>query len=184
MRNDSIQWPALLAKGIIDAAMFSANLCMAGMIVLVCINVFLRYLFGRPLYWGDEIMIYLMILTVFLGFGHMLIENRHVRMTALVERTTVRTQNILWVFTSLLSIGYFIFLLAAAVYMTKDSFQTGFFSTVTGLPIGPWQVVICIGLGILVMASVWFTGKRVKMALAVQNEQQDQQKRDLCDMIE
>jgi TRAP-type C4-dicarboxylate transport system permease small subunit len=184
MRNDSIQWVALVAKGVIDAAMFSANLCMAGMIVLVCINVFLRYLFGRPLYWGDEIMIYLMILTVFLGFGHMLIENRHVRMTALVERTTVRTQNILWVFTSLLSIGYFVFLLLAGLYMTKDSFQTGFFSTVTGLPIGPWQVVVCVGLGILVMASVWFTGKRVRMVYGLQNEKQELEKRELHDMIE
>ena len=184
MRNDSIQWPTLVAKGIIDGAMFLANLCMAGMIVLVCINVFLRYFFGQPLYWGDEIMIYLMILTVFLGFGYMLMDNRHVRMTALVERTTVRTQNILWVVTSLLSIGYFIFLLAAAVYMTKDSFQTGFFSTVTGLPIGPWQVVICAGLLILVMASVWFTAKRVKIAYGVQSGKEEQKKRDFHDMIE
>jgi TRAP-type C4-dicarboxylate transport system permease small subunit len=184
MRNPNIQWPALVAKGIIDAAMFLANLCMAAMIALVCLNVFLRYLFGQPLYWGDEIMIYLMILSVFLGFGYMLVENRHVRMTALVERLTIRTQNILWVITGLLSIAYFLFLLAAAVYITKDSFQTGFFSTITGLPIGPWQAVICIGLLILVMASVWFTGKKVKMARGVQNGNQEQEKRDLHDMIE
>jgi TRAP-type C4-dicarboxylate transport system permease small subunit len=184
MGNDSVQWPAVVAKGVIDAAMFCANLCTAAMMVLVCLNVFLRYLFGQPLYWGDEIMIYLMILSVFLGFGYMLTENRHVRMTALVERTTVRTQNILWVATSLISIGYFIFLLAAAVYMTRDSFQTGFFSTVTGLPIGPWQVVICLGLLILLMASVWFTAKRVRIASGVQNEKGQQEKRDFHDMIE
>jgi TRAP-type transport system small permease protein len=184
MQNNSVQWPSVVAKGIIDAAMFSANLCMAGMMVLVCLNVFLRYFFRQPLYWGDEIMIYLMILSVFLGFGHMLIENRHVRMTAIVERLTIRKQNILWVITSLLSTGYFLFLLAAGIYITKDSFQIGFFSTITGWPIGPWQVVICIGLLILVMASVWFTAKRVRMACGVQEKKEEEKKRDLQDMIE
>jgi TRAP-type C4-dicarboxylate transport system permease small subunit len=173
-----------VAKGVIDAAMFLANLCMAAMMALVCLNVFLRYLFGQPLYWGDEIMIYLMILSVFLGFGYMLVENRHVRMTALVERLTIRTQNILWVITSLLSIGYFLFLLAAAVYITKDSFETGFFSTITGLPIGPWQVVICIGLAILLMASVWFTVKRVRLACGVDAEKGEPKERDVRDLIE
>ena len=183
MQNNSDQWPSVIARGVIDAAMFLANLCMAGMLALVCLNVFLRYLFGQPIYWGDEVMIYLMILSVFLGFGYMVVENRHVRMTALVERLTVRTQNILWVITSLLSIGYFLFLLAAAVYITKDSFETGFFSTITGWPIGPWQAVICIGLLVLVMASVWFTAKRVQIARGVPSEKQGK-KPDFHDMIE
>jgi len=170
MRSGNIQWPTLVAKGIIDGAMFLANICLAAMLLLVFLNVVLRYVFRQPLYWGDEIMINLMILMVYLGFGYMLAENRHVRMTALMERLTVRKQNIVWVLISLLSIVYFIFLLVAGVYMTIDSFQIGFFSTITGLPIGPWQVVMCIGLAILLMASIWFTINRIRIACGLRDE--------------
>ena len=155
--------------------MFLANLCMAGMLVLVCLNVMLRYAFGQPLYWGDEIMIYLMVLMVYLGFGYMLIEGRHVRMTALMERLTVRTQNIVWVFTGLVSVVYFVFLLVAAVNMTIDSFQIDFISTITGLPIGPWQVVMCVGLAILLIASVYFTINRIRMARGLHEETRPQE---------
>jgi len=172
MGNNNLRGPARVAKGIIDAAMFLANLCMAAMLVLVCLNVILRYVFGQPIYWGDEVMIYLMVLLVFLGFGYMLIENRHVRMTAIMERLSVRTQNILWVIISLLGFGYFIFLLIAGLYITVDSFQIGFISTITGWPIGPWQVVMCIGLAILLMASGWFTINRVRIALGGRAEKE------------
>ncbi|OGP65018.1 MAG: hypothetical protein A2170_02920 [Deltaproteobacteria bacterium RBG_13_53_10] len=170
MRSDNIRWPTLVVKGIIDAAMFLANICLAGMLALVCLNVVLRYVFGQPLYWGDEIMIYLMILMVFLGFGYMLIENRHVRMTALMERFSVKTQNMMWVVISLVGIVYFIFLLVAGVYITMDSFQIGFISTITGLPIGPWQVVVCLSLVILLMASIWFAIDRIRIALGARRE--------------
>jgi TRAP-type C4-dicarboxylate transport system permease small subunit len=172
MQSGNRPWPARLARGIIDAAMFLANLCMAGMLVLVCLNVILRYVFGQPIYWGDEVMIYLMVLLVFLGFGYMLIENRHVRMTAIMERLSVRTQNILWVIISLLGIGYFIILLLAGIYITKDSFQIGFISTITGWPIGPWQLVVCLGLAILLMASIWFAINKVRIALGGQSEKE------------
>ena len=164
------QWPAIVARAAIHGAMFLANLCMAGMLVLVCLNVILRYAFGQPLYWGDEIMIYLMVLMVYLGFGYMLMEGRHVRMTALMERLTVRTQNIVWVFTGLVSVVYFVFLLVAAVYMTIDSFQIDFISTITGLPIGPWQVVMCVGLAILLIASIYFTINRIRIARGLRDE--------------
>jgi C4-dicarboxylate transporter DctQ subunit len=175
MRTDKIRWPTLIAKGITDAAMFLANICLAAMMLLVCLNVILRYVFGQPIYWGDEVMIYLMILMVFLGFGYMLIENRHVRMTAIMERLSVRTQNIMWVVISLLGIGYFIFLLLAGLYITMDSFQIGFISTITGLPIGPWQVVMCLGLAILLMASIWFTINRIRIALGGRSEKQTEE---------
>ncbi len=175
MQGDNMRWPTRVAKSIIDAAMFLSNICMAGMLILVCLNVILRYVFGQPIYWGDEVMIYLMILLVFLGFGYMLIENRHVRMTAIMERLSVRTQNVMWVIISLLGIGYFVFLLLAGIYITVDSFQIGFISTITGWPIGPWQVVMCLGLVILLMASVWFTINRIRIALGERSEKQTEE---------
>ena len=170
MATDRFQWPVILARAVIHGSMFLANLCMAGMLVLVCLNVILRYAFGQPLYWGDEIMIYLMVLMVYLGFGYMLMEGRHVRMTALMERMTVRTQNIVWVFTGLVSVVYVVFLLVAGVNMTVDSFQIDFISTITGLPIGPWQVIMCVGLAILLIAAIYFTVNKIHMVCGHREE--------------
>jgi TRAP-type C4-dicarboxylate transport system permease small subunit len=172
MQSGSMRWPTRIARSMIDAAMFLGNLCMAAMLILVCLNVILRYVFGQPIYWGDEVMIYLMVLMVFLGFGYMLIENRHVRMTAIMEKLSVRTQNILWIIISLLGVGYFIILLLAGIYITMDSFQIGFISTITGWPIGPWQVVMCTGLAILLLASLWFLMNRVRIALGGHSEKE------------
>jgi TRAP-type C4-dicarboxylate transport system permease small subunit len=175
MRHGNIRWLARVARGVIDSAMFLGNICLAAMLVLVCLNVILRYVFGQPIYWGDEVMIHLMVLMVFLGFGYMLFENRHVRMTALMERLPVGTQNIMWVVISLLGIGYFILLLIAGIHITADSFKIGFTSTVTGLPIGPWQVVMCVGLAILLMASLWFAMKRIRIAFGGRSEKETEE---------
>ena len=163
MRSANLRWITLLARLLIDAAMFLSNMCLAAMLALVFLNVVLRYVFTQPLYWGDEIMTYLMILLAFMGFGYNLMEDRHIKMTALVERLPARAQDIVRVLTSLLSIGYFVFLVVAGAYVTIDSFQIGYFSMVTRLPIGPWQLLMCVGLAVLLVASILVTINRIRM---------------------
>jgi TRAP-type C4-dicarboxylate transport system permease small subunit len=158
-------------KKLIDICMFMADLCMASMITLVSVNCFLRYAVGKPIYWGDEIMIYLMMLMAYLAFGYMLIEDRMIRMTALTGRMSVPAQNKIWVFTSLLTLAYNIFLLAGGIYITVDSYQMGAVSTVTGDPIGPWQGIICFGLAVLVMATVLFAINKIRAALGHKAEE-------------
>ena len=153
----------LAARKAIRVCMFVADLCMAAMITLVTVNCFLRYAVGQPLYWGDEIMIYLMILMSYLAFGYMLVENRHIRMTALTGRMSAALQNKFWVFTSLLTLVYNGFLLAGMIYITIDAYKLGETSLVTGDPIAPWQAMICFGLAILVMASVLYAINKIRV---------------------
>jgi len=173
MEKEKALWPALLVKRIVDGAMFLANVCLALMLVLVFLNVLLRYAFRQPIYWGDEIMIYLMILMAFLGFGHNLMSERHIKMTALIERLSVRSQKVVEVFTSLLGIGYFGFLLAAGLYVMVDSFRMGYFSMVTGLRVAPWQLAMCVGLAVLLMASILYAINRISIAFGVREKRTD-----------
>ncbi|MCL2669721.1 MAG: TRAP transporter small permease [Syntrophaceae bacterium] len=151
-----------VAKKLINFCLFISHICMAAMITLVTTNCILRYVLGRPLYWGDEIMIYLMILMAFLCFGYMLIESRHVRMTALTGKMSEAAQGKLWIFTSLLTLVYSGFLLAAMLYITKDAFEMGEISTITGHPVGPWQALICFGLCILLFASLLYLINKIR----------------------
>ena len=170
MKTEKLPWPALLARWIIDGAMFLANLCLAAMLCMVFLNVLLRYFFRQPIHWGDEIMTYLMILVAFLGFGFNLKEDRHISMTALVGKLSSKTRNYLSVVTCLIAVVYFVFLLLAGIFLTIDSFQIGYFSMVTGLPIGPWQAAMCFGLAVLLIASSWYTINRIKIAFGNQED--------------
>jgi len=170
MKTEKLPWPALLAKWIIDGSMFLANICLAAMLCMVFLNVLLRYFFRAPIHWGDEIMTYLMILVAFLGFGFNLKEGRHISMTALVGRLSTKSANYISVFTCLIAVAYFVFLLLAGIFLTIDSFETGYFSLVTGLQIGPWQSAMCVGLFVLLIASIWLAMSRIKVAFGSQED--------------
>ena len=163
MQNQTTTWPARLANYLISFSMLLANICLSGMLILVFSNVMLRYVFKRPIHWGDEIMTYLMILVAFLGFGYNLINNRHVRMTALVEKLSFRAKDIVRLITSIIALVYFCFLMVAGIKLAMDSFETGYFSQDTGLPIGPWQVLMCIGIGVLLVATILYTTNVIKL---------------------
>lgn len=170
MKTEKTPWPALLAKWLIDRSMFLGNTFLAAMLVMVFLNVLLRYFFREPIHWGDETMTYLMIMVAFLGFGFNLKEGRHISMTALILRLSEKSRNYISVITSLIAVVYFIFLLIAGIYLTIDSFRIGYFSMVTGLPIGPWQAAMCFGLAILLIASLWHTINRIKATFGNQED--------------
>ncbi|MBN2058868.1 MAG: TRAP transporter small permease [Deltaproteobacteria bacterium] len=164
MKTKKLLWPALLAKWVVEWSMFLGNIILGAMLCIVFLNVLMRYFFREPIYWGDEIMTYLMILVAFLGFGFNLKEGRHISMTALIVMLSEKARNYIGLITGLIAVVYFVFLLIAGIYLTIDSFEIGYFSMVTGLPIGPWQAAMCFGLFILLTASLWNMINRIKTA--------------------
>jgi TRAP-type C4-dicarboxylate transport system permease small subunit len=164
MQNDQVHWLERAARGMNNAAMFLSDLCMAAMITLVSLNCLLRYVAGSPIYWGDEVMIYLMILMAYLAVGYILIDGRHIRMTALTGRFSPKAQNTVWVFTSLVSLVYCGFLLFGSFWMIKDAINTDFISTVTGDPIWPWMTGVVIGLAATFLAAILFAFNRIRIA--------------------
>jgi TRAP-type C4-dicarboxylate transport system permease small subunit len=65
---------------------FSASVVLGAAVVLVSIQVFLRYVFNAPQAWAEEVGRYLFVWSVFLGSAAALAEDRHIRITVLIER--------------------------------------------------------------------------------------------------
>ena len=64
--------------------------------VIVCINaanVFCRYFFLSPFTWAEELMLFLMILTVFTGAASVTWRQEHIRIEAFVNRLSPQHQN-------------------------------------------------------------------------------------------
>jgi C4-dicarboxylate transporter DctQ subunit len=171
-RRSVTEWLSLGASGIVSGGAFMANLCLIAMLLIIFVNVILRYVILRPLYWGDEIMTNLMIIMVYAGFGFMLTKGAHVRMTLLFNKLPGQVQNLLWIVICLIGTGYTIFLLYAVIVLLLDTIRIGSFSLITRWPIAPWQILIALGLFSLLLAFLMVLIERVDIARGIRKEKE------------
>lgn len=170
--RDTTEWLSVLGRGIIRSGAYVSCICLIAMLLIIFANVFLRYVFSNPLYWGDETMIDLMLLMVYAGFGFVLTDGAHIRVTVAFARLPIKVQRVIWVITSLLTVGYSAYLLYAMITLVRETIQIGTFSMTTRWPVYPWQLVIAIGLFILVVASVFLVVEKTGIALGIRKEKE------------
>src|SRR5262245_53228428 len=92
--------------GVIDRvceALTQVCLAIAGASLLCIVvingaNVIGRYVFLKPFSWAEELMLFLMILSVFSGGIAITWRNMHIRIDTLIERTSPLTQLIVQAF--------------------------------------------------------------------------------------
>ena len=139
---------------------FLANVGIFGMTILVVANALSRYLFRWTPAWGDEICEYLIIFTVFLGAGMALKEDRHIRITALFNRTSPRGQQILQMIYGLIALFFIGYVTYSLFELSMMSFQIGS-KSMGGMPLFPLQILLTLGLFILLISLAGFTLKRI-----------------------
>jgi len=80
------------------------------MVGLMAIDPIMRYIFGSPFYWSNEVTTFLMMLVVFNGLGVALAKDKHIRVTLIFSRLPGKIQNLLWAGISLVGLFYVLFL--------------------------------------------------------------------------
>jgi len=171
-RRSVTEWLLVASGGIVTAGAFIANICLIIMLSIIFINVILRYVISQPLYWGDEIMTYLMIVMVYAGFGFMLGQGGHVRMTLLFDKLPRKVRNFLWVIVSLIGTVYTAFLVYAVITLVLDTLKIGAFSMITRWPLAPWQILIALGLISLLLAFLLLFIERIGIASGTREEKE------------
>jgi TRAP-type C4-dicarboxylate transport system permease small subunit len=83
-------WRLLAAIGRVEQVAGVALLAL--IVVTISIQVFTRYLFGRPLVWVEELATYAFIWSVFIGAALGMKELRHIRIETFVARLAPRPQ--------------------------------------------------------------------------------------------
>jgi TRAP-type C4-dicarboxylate transport system permease small subunit len=74
---------------------------MAGITIILSVNVILRYLFSRPFHWAEEISVLLIVWAVFLGAGLVQKKDEHVAITYLFDLFPSKLKNITLIFGNL-----------------------------------------------------------------------------------
>jgi C4-dicarboxylate transporter, DctQ subunit len=94
-----------LCDGISHACLVIAALSLLGIVVINGANVVMRYFFGSPFSWAEELMLFLMILGVFTGVVAVTWRNLHIRIDTIVDRLPPPWRRAVSVVASLASIG-------------------------------------------------------------------------------
>lgn len=88
-------------------------LCMVLILLLVIVQVAMRYLFNSPLTWSEELAVFVMIWLTFIGSLICMRDKEHIEVTILVDHLPRPLQRIVVAFSRLASV---FFLLVVAYY--------------------------------------------------------------------
>jgi TRAP-type C4-dicarboxylate transport system permease small subunit len=130
-----------------------AILMIAG-VLLNGANVVGRYFFGAPIFWAEEVMVYLMVWGIFIGLVAVTYEREHIAMDLFSSRMPP-----MWLAARDLLVAVVLFV--CCVFVATQSWQivrmfvqTGAVSTSAGMPKAVPHSGLLIGFGLAALAAV------------------------------
>jgi TRAP-type C4-dicarboxylate transport system permease small subunit len=154
-----------IATGVIKAGDFLASyVFLVLMVGLMAIDPIMRYIFGSPFYWSNEVTTFLMMLVVFNGLGVALAKDKHIRVMLVFNRLPAKIQNLLWVGISFAGLFYVAFMGYALLRLTLSSMAYGVRTATAEMIVYPWQMMALVGMVVFAAAMVMHTAQRVAIA--------------------
>jgi TRAP-type C4-dicarboxylate transport system permease small subunit len=135
-----------MVVGMNKVFVFFASLMMAALVIIVCVDLTLRYFFNAPLLWGTEVTEILLLYITFLGAAWVFKEDSHVVIDVFIGKATGNRKK------SLILFSYLIVGIVSAVLIyygfvtTYDHYRRGVFNpTIIETPIALIIAIIPIG---------------------------------------
>ncbi len=137
------------------ANLFVAELAMVFMVGLICLEIFLRSVFGHSLQFADEVAAYLLVVITFLGFSASVRGGAMYRVEFMRRLVPPRGLLFLEVVLKLLSLGFALILTYHLSALVLSSFERDVLSqTLLRTPQYIPQLVMPIGMGLLVISII------------------------------
>ena len=141
--------PVLLSKLLVAAGQLATAMLIIS-VAINFVNVIGRYFFHHSLEWGEEVMVYLMIGSVFLAAGAISLRDTHIGMDILVGLLPSRAKFALELLNDAIQItaGLLIVYLATPVILQLFDFDQR--SEALHLPVFIPQMAVPVGFGLMV----------------------------------
>lgn len=120
-----------------------------GMVLLMALNVILRYVFGRPIKGTVELEEFMLVVVVFLGLAYTAIQKRHVRIDFLVSRFSETAQAVINSLTSVLSLGLCFLMVWRSAIWAQSNWNHKTTSVLLDLPLYIFVCVAVLGSALL-----------------------------------
>ncbi len=122
---------------------------VAFMMVVTVADVVLRWSLNSPIKGAIEIVQYTMILVVFLTIPYVQYKKAHVSIGLLVDKLPQKTQAVIGSLVYILSLGIIGLMTSAAFIYFRRIWEAERYTTVLGMPISPFQLILTFGLFML-----------------------------------
>lgn len=110
-------------------------LLLAAIVVLITINIFMRYVMNSSLSWGEELTLWFFVWFVWLAVSHAFHKRAHVRITVFRDLLNERAIRILDLCVDLLILTFLIILTVECLRLIQLPFVANQSSVVLGIPI-------------------------------------------------
>lgn len=139
-------WVDRTASGINKVFVFIASMMMAALMLIVCVDLTLRYFFNSPLIWATEVTEILILYITFLATAQVFKENSHVVIDIFLVAGSDRRRKILGIVSTAL-VGLVSGVLIYYGFMTTyNHYVRGVFNpTILETPI--WLILVIIPVG-------------------------------------
>lgn len=141
----------------------SGCILLAAVAINVC-NVFGRYLFYRPLFWAEEVLMYLIIWGVFISAGSITYQGLHLKMDLLVINVRGKARMLLGGLSVALALACSAFMAVQAFKVARIYFNNGEESITAHFPLVYTHAAILVGFILMFAAAAlriraYVTGK-------------------------
>lgn len=132
---------------------FSGQLVLLFMVVTICYDVVMRYVFLAPTLWSLEVNTFLIVFLALIPAADALMSESQLRITFFAERLPWAVQRAIHVLTCLLGAGFSAIMVWKGWSMSMQAWQYGErMSTPLGTPMAIPYLFIPIGFGVLALA--------------------------------
>jgi C4-dicarboxylate transporter, DctQ subunit len=139
-------WLDKASSGINKVFIFIAAVMMAGLMIIVCVDLTLRYAFNSPLIWGTEVTEILLLYITFLGAAQVFRENSHVVIDIFLVFGSARRRKILGLISCTVVGIVAVILIYYGFSATYNHYVRGVFNpTIIETPIALIIMIIPIG---------------------------------------
>jgi TRAP-type C4-dicarboxylate transport system permease small subunit len=143
-----------LCEGLTQVCLAIAGASLLCIVAINGANVIGRYVFRKPFSWAEELMLFLMILSVFSGGIAITWRNMHIRIDTLVERASPRTQRIIQVFAVGVAIAVLLTIVSESYGVVSRLYRFDFRTDALDAPMWIPQSFVTVGLTLMAVMMV------------------------------
>jgi len=152
-----------------QASGFIAGICILATAFFVTYEVILRALFDAPTEWVNEVSVYLILISAFLGFSPALAAGKHISVDLITCKLSNHANRFLGVVISLLGLGFCLVFFVTSAEMALNSYQLNMLSTSTlRIPLYIPQASLPVGFAIMTLQ---FLANLLTPACALQDKE-------------
>ncbi|PLR75900.1 TRAP transporter small permease [Bacillus sp. V3-13] len=123
-------------------------LFIAGVLVSLY-GVFMRYVANAPVSWTTEIFEFLLVWSIFIGFGMALKDNRHIQVELLFDHLPDGLKKVMATIANLIGAAFSFYLAFSSIELITLSKEQGTKTIDVGIPIWITYLILPIGMTLL-----------------------------------